>query len=100
MLENSQDLLNIVIAFCVLWLTIFICWMIYYFAMILKRVYMVMETFTKTLDAIRDFFEKTKEKVNNFGNAVATAVEIGKRVSEYVSDKKAKKSAAGKNGKT
>lgn len=100
MLENSKDLLNIVIAFCVLWLTIFICWVIYYFAMILKRVYQVMETFTKTLDAIRDFFEKTKEKVANLGTTIAAAVEIGKKVSEYVSEKKAKKAASRKSAKT
>lgn len=100
MLETSKDLLNIVIAFCVLWLTIFICWVIYYFAMILKRVHSVMETFTKTLEAIRNFFDHAKEKVNNFGATINTAVELGKKVVDYVQEKKDKKTASRKNAKT
>lgn len=100
MLENSKDLLNIVIAFCVLWLTIFICWVIYYFAMILKRIYHVTETFSKTLEAIREFFEKTKEKVANFGATLATAVEVGKKVADYVGEKKAKQANAKKKNET
>jgi len=93
MLETSKDLLYIVIAFCVLWFTIFICWMIYYVAMILKRVHMVMETFTKTLDSIRNFFDHAKEKVNNFGNTIMTAVEVGQKVADYVKDRQEKSSA-------
>ncbi|MCX6785335.1 MAG: hypothetical protein NTZ18_00600 [Candidatus Komeilibacteria bacterium] len=100
MLENSKDLLNIIIAFCVLWLTIFVCWVIYYFAMILKRVYQVTETFNKTMEAVREFFEKSKEKVNNFGNAIAAVMEVGKKVADYVQEKKAKKTARRKNAKS
>jgi len=88
MLETSQDILYIVIAFCVLWFTIFVCWVIYYFAMILKRVHHVMETFTKTLDAIRGFFEHAKDKVSNLGNTITTAVEVGKKVADFVQEKK------------
>ncbi|MFA6305037.1 MAG: hypothetical protein WCV73_00850 [Patescibacteria group bacterium] len=97
MLENSQDLLNIVIAFCVLWFTIFLCWVIYYFAMILKKINSVMETFTGTLNAIKDFFDKSKEKVANFGTTFAAVMEVGKKVADYVAEKKAKKTAAKKN---
>lgn len=97
MLENSNDLLNIVIAFCVLWFTIFLCWMIYYFAMILKRIYRVMETFTETLEAVEGFFTKAKEKVNSFGTTLATMVELGKKGFDYVSEKRSQKS---KNKKT
>ena len=96
MLETSKDLLYVAIAFCVLWLTIFMCWMIYYFAMILKKVNHVMETFTKTLDAVRSFFEKAKEKISSAGTAIATAVELGKRVADYVEDKKEKKKSGQK----
>ena len=96
MLETSKDLLYVAIAFCVLWLTIFICWMIYYFAMILKKVNHVMETFTKTLDAVRDFFEKAREKVSNAGTAIAAAVELGKKVADFVEEKKANKKTSRK----
>jgi len=91
MLENSKDLLNIVIAFCVLWFTIFLCWMIYYLAMILKRVSNVMETFTRTLEAMEDFFKSAKEKVSAFGATFTALTEIGKKAFDFVSEKRNRK---------
>ena len=94
MLETSKDLLNIVIALCVLWFTVFLCWMIYYMAMILKRVNEVMEKVTGTLDAIAGFFTKAKEKINSVGSTLATAMELGKKVVEIVKEKQEKKRTA------
>ena len=99
MLETSKDLLYIVIAFCVLWFTIFICWMIYYMAMILKRIHLVMETFTKTLEAVRRFFENAKSKINNLGSTIAAAVEVGQKVADFVKDKQAGKSSGSRKKK-
>lgn len=93
MLENSQDLLNIVIAFCVLWFTIFLCWVIYYLAMILKRISTVMETFTATLEAIESFFGKAKEKVNSVGATLSTLVDLGKKGFDFVQERKSKKAS-------
>ncbi|MBU1131413.1 hypothetical protein KJ840_04740 [Patescibacteria group bacterium] len=93
MLETSQDLLYIVIAFCALWLTIFICWVIYYFAMILKRVYGVMETFTKTFEAVRDFFEKAKEKLEKTSSSLTLLLNLGKKIYDTVAEKQAAKTA-------
>jgi len=97
MLETSKDLLNIVIALAVLWLTVFLCWMIYYMAMILKKINEVMEKVTSTLDAIAGFFTKAKEKVNSVGTTLAAAMEIGKKVVALVKEKQEKKRTARKN---
>lgn len=37
LLENSKDLLNIVLAFAIVWLTVFLCWLLYYLVMIFKN---------------------------------------------------------------
>ncbi len=37
MLENSQDLFYLVMAFCVLWFTVFICIALYYLIKILRQ---------------------------------------------------------------
>ena len=52
-----------------------------------------METFTKTLESVRSFFENAKSKVNNLGSTITTAVEVGKRVADFVGEKKAAKTA-------
>ena len=91
MLETSRDLLNVVIAFCILWFTIFLCWMIYYIALIFKRIHEVMEKVTTTLDAVSGFFTSAKDKLTNFGTTISTAVEVGKKVADFVEEKKEKK---------
>ena len=37
MLETSQDLFYVVLAFCILWFTVFMCWALYYFIKMLKQ---------------------------------------------------------------
>ncbi|HAH04559.1 MAG: hypothetical protein UV78_C0069G0003 [Parcubacteria group bacterium GW2011_GWA2_43_17] len=89
MLETSKDLLNLIIAFCLLWFTIFLCWMIYYVALIFKRIHEVMEKLTATLDAVSGFFTSAKDKLTSVGSTIATAMEVGKRVADFVEEKRA-----------
>ncbi len=67
MLQSSQDLLYIVLAFCVLWFTIFLCWALYYVIMFLRDV-------RNTSETIRDTARGIKDKINSFGTAAAVAV--------------------------
>lgn len=97
MLETSKDILYIVIAFCVLWFTIFVCWVIYYFAMILKRIHGVMEVFTKTVESIGDFFNKAKEKLEKTSSSLTVLIDLGKKIYDTVSEKKAKKESKKKS---
>ena len=50
-----------------------------------------METFTDTLNAVRTFFESAKEKINNVGASIATVIDVGKKVADYVNDKRESK---------
>lgn len=91
MLETSKDLLNLTIAFCILWLTAFLCWLIYYFAMIMRGIHLVIERFNQTLEAVTDFFIKAKEKMENFTANFAMIMEAAKKVSDFIKNhKKAK----------
>jgi hypothetical protein len=58
MLETSKDLLFIVIAFCVLWLTLFSSWAIYYMVMLLKQ-------FNEIIINIRKITIQIEELVTN-----------------------------------
>ena len=75
------------------WFTIFLCWVVYYLAMILKRVFTIMETLAQTLEAIESFFSKAKEKVNSVGTTLTTLVNVGKRTFDFIQERKTKKSA-------
>ena len=90
MLETSKDLLNLVIAFCILWFTVFLCWMLFYFASILKKVNEVMGKMTGTLDAVPQFFTKAKEKLDSFGSSLSVILGLSQRIFDKVVDKKKK----------
>ncbi|HMB26007.1 MAG TPA: hypothetical protein VKP03_01175 [Patescibacteria group bacterium] len=42
MFQTSQDLFYVVMAFCVLWFTVFLCWALYYLIKVLKQTDQVM----------------------------------------------------------
>lgn len=57
MLENSQDLFYVVLSFCILWLTVFLCVCFYYWIRILKSV-------DDSLRDIRERFTKAASFAN------------------------------------
>lgn len=88
MLENSKDLLNLTIAFCILWLTVFICWLIYYFAMILRGVHLVIERFNQALEAVTGFFTKAGDRFESLTSGFSSIMDAAKKISDFVAKKK------------
>ena len=99
MFNTSRDLLNLIIAFCVLFFTVFLCWMIYYMAMILKNIHDVMDKFTTTLDMISGFFGKAREKLDNTSANFGMMMELGKKIIEIVKAKQEKKKEKARKSK-
>ena len=88
---DSTDILYIVLAFCALWFTAFVCWVIWQVAMILKNV-------NDTLAQARDIMEKMETAVfsirQKFDGMSGTAMAMSNavhKVVEYVIDRKMKK---------
>ncbi|MFW0862463.1 MAG: hypothetical protein ACKKL6_02650 [Candidatus Komeilibacteria bacterium] len=94
MLETSKDLLNIVIAFCVLWFTVFMCWFIYYIVMIIKRVSETADQLAKMAGNVNDFFAEAKTKLKNATSYVPLVIEGVKNLTEYLKEKQTGKPKA------
>ena len=95
MFETSKDLLFLVIAFCILWLTIFTCWALYYVAQILKGL-------KEKSDRIDDVsFKSIKNKVESFPALFAVFSEGARQVISYLKEKKCReeKKKKRRNGK-
>ncbi len=71
MLETSKDLLFVVLSFCILWLTVFLCWVIYYVAMLLKQAYTVTKSVQQKLDAFEALMNTIKERVEKSSSHLA-----------------------------
>lgn len=91
MLETSKDLLLVVIAFCVLWLTVFICWMIYYIAMLLKQAYDTTRVFKEKLEKLEGLIDFAKTKIEKSSSHLALVAEGIGQLAKYLIAKKEKK---------
>jgi len=84
LIQNSKDLLYIVIAFCILWLTFFFAWLIYYFIMIMREIYQsikgIKEKINKVDNAIREF----KAKVEHSASYLSLISEGVKKITDVV----------------
>ncbi len=99
MFETSKDLLFIVLAFSILWLTIFVSWTIYYVAMILKQVNSTMKKFTGVLEKIEALTDFIKEKVDKSSNYFAILLTGAKQVMDYFGNREAEEKKTRKNKK-
>ncbi|MDD3284589.1 MAG: hypothetical protein PHZ07_03280 [Patescibacteria group bacterium] len=98
MIESSKDILNLVIAFCILWFTVFVCWFIYYMISTIKKVHDSINFFHTTLSSFNELVETVRDKINgsasNFkliGMLIEKGVEI---ISKKIKNKTKTKSSS------
>lgn len=89
MLENSLDLLYIVLAFCVLGFTVFVCWMLYQFISIVSTVRKISRSIEEKLEKVDELISLTKEKVESsatyitlFANGIEKIIGLIKKHSD------------------
>lgn len=70
MIADTKDILYLVLAFCVLWFTIFVCWLLYYFIAIMRdtrgMVKDVRDKIRKIDEAVRVVREKVEKSLSVF----------------------------------
>ena len=91
MLETSKDLLYIIISFSILWLTVFLCWMIYYVAMLLRQAYDLTRTFREKLEKVDALVDFAKSKLDRSSSHMALMAEGVGQLVKYLVDKKTTK---------
>jgi len=86
LIQTSRDLLNIVLAFCFLWLTIFIAWFIYYLAMMMREVFKITREMHDRVNKIDHLIDLIKEKFEHntaylllIGEGIKKLVDIAKK---------------------
>ena len=63
MLNSSKDILYLVISFCIIWVTVFLCWMFYYLMRIFKDTSKIVEEFRVRLQSLTEMIKGISEKV-------------------------------------
>ena len=75
MLANSQDILYLVISFCILWVTVFLCWMLYYLMRILRNANQIVEEFRVKLQVLTDTINYVRGKVEHISGLMTLLTE-------------------------
>ena len=91
MLETSKDLLLIILAVCILGFTIFICWAIYYFVMILRQANQIVNDIREKIKKIDDTITLIKEKIEHSATYLGLLAEGVKQMMVYMKEKKEKR---------
>ncbi len=62
---ESKDILYLVISFCVVWVTVFVCWTFYYVMRLLRNANTIVEEFRIRLQALTDTINYVRGKVEH-----------------------------------
>jgi hypothetical protein len=63
MLDSTKDIFYLVLSFCVLWFTVFLCWGLYYFVKILRQTNDMMEHVRNGFSKATSLFSFAKNKL-------------------------------------
>ncbi|MBN1325654.1 hypothetical protein JW977_01580 [Candidatus Falkowbacteria bacterium] len=91
MINSSKDILLIVLSFCILWFTIFVCWAIYYVAMILREFKKVAFDVRRKIELLEQILVAFKEKLEHTSSYVKLFVESITNLVEFVKERKEEK---------
>lgn len=99
MFATSVDILNLVLAICVLLLTFFLCLALYNLIVSLRRINKVTKIVETGVVKVEEVVNLAKEKLRNSQAYFMILAEIAKKAMEFVQDKRAEKKASKKKGR-
>ena len=88
MIGDAKDVLYLVLAFCVLWFTIFVCWLLYYFIAIMREMRGTARDFRERLQKIGSALEEIKEKFTSSLSIFSGLADGVKYVVGYLVDRR------------
>jgi len=96
MFSTSLDILNLVISVCLVVLTFFLCFALYYFASSLRKINSVAKKVEQGVTKGEELIETVREKLKNSSAYFMVLAEVAKKALEFVQEKRAAKKTAGK----
>jgi hypothetical protein len=92
-LESSKDILFLVLAFCALWFTAFVCWALYYVITILRDASNAVSEIRDRIAAIDEAVRLVREKFESSFGAFGIAASGMKMLGSYLAKRKDKVAA-------
>ena len=100
MFETSKDILNLVLAFSIIGISVFICWFLYYIIASIKKIHDTFSLFQKALQSFTELIDNVKRKLKDSSTHLKLIGMLIQKIAEEIRDKvKNKKSSNKKNTK-
>lgn len=96
MIESSKDLLFVVLAFCILWLTIFLSWLLYYCIAIMRDAERLTRQIRGAVEKVDALAHTVKEKFEHSAASFTLIAQAAKELVVWVIEERNKKKAAGR----
>lgn len=91
MIYTSHDVFFITLSFCVLILTFFTCWILFYIVAMFRRTNQIFTGFKHKMDAIDEIFKTIKDKVEHSASAVLILAKGVEELISFLRERKSKK---------
>jgi len=99
LVTSSKDILFIVIAFCVLLLTIFIVWLLYYVIAVIRDARKVIKGMEEIVSKVESAVDFIKKKLDSSAGHIMILGEAVKQIMKFAMEKRAKVKAGKKKVK-
>ena len=96
MFSTSADILNLVLSICLVSLTFFLCWGIYYFVSSIRTIHRLITRIEGGVAKAEEIIEIAKDKLKNSATYFMLLGEIAKKAMDFVQEKRQKKAASRK----
>lgn len=97
MFETSSDVLNLVLSACIIALTFFLCWGIFYFVVAVQKWYRITKKVEVAVDEAEKIIFTVKEKLHGSAAYLLTLGDVAKKVFDFVQEKRAESKARPKS---
>ena len=101
LIESSKDIFWLVLAFAVLWLTLFFSWMLYYIIKMMRQMSELTTKVSQTINLIHGMVTQVKSKSENLAAYISAIVQSSEQLKQLFGKTTAKNktSKRGRRGK-
>lgn len=97
--NSAHDILYIVLALATVWITVFLCWLLYQAGRAVQNINRIIEHLTGTLETIAGAVEFIRRRMDGMSNSIGgLATMAGKMAEKFIFKKVAKKMAESEEG--
>ena len=96
MIESSNDLLNIILAVAVVWITVFVCWPLYYVIRTIHDLRSITKNMSHTSTLFIEFLDELKDKLVIAATSSQVISKATTELVDHVADALGKKKKATK----